>query len=101
MNSERVGGRDVIFRRMANRNQSDTNEMGMATTETKFQTDFYPAEKYQYVTKFLEDRIQLTDKIPRKYQEIWDRNAKYRFGRYWYFLGMPNFSLPIDITSRW
>ena len=38
--------RDVIFRQMTKRNQINTNEM--ATTETKYQTDFYPAEKYQY-----------------------------------------------------
>ena len=38
--------RDAIFRKMTNRNQTDTNEM--ATTETKYQTDFYSAEKYQY-----------------------------------------------------
>ena len=35
---------------MTNRNQTDTNEI--ATTETKYQTDFYSAEKYQYLTKF-------------------------------------------------
>ena len=29
---------------MTNRNQTDTNEM--ATTEIKYQTDFYSAEKY-------------------------------------------------------
>ena len=37
--------RDATFRKMTNRNQTDTNEM--ATTETKYQTDFYSAEKYQ------------------------------------------------------
>ena len=37
--------RDVIFINMTNQNQTDTNEM--ATTEIKYQTDFYPAEKYQ------------------------------------------------------
>ena len=35
--------RDAIFRKMTNQNQTDTNEM--ATTETKYQTDFYSAEK--------------------------------------------------------
>ena len=30
---------------MTNQNQTDTNEM--ATIETKYQTDFYSAEKYQ------------------------------------------------------
>ena len=38
--------RGAIFRKMTNRNQTNTNEM--ATTETKYQTDFYFAEKYQY-----------------------------------------------------
>ena len=40
-----IGTRDATFRKMTNRNQTDTNEM--ATTETKYQTDFYSAEKYQ------------------------------------------------------
>ena len=34
--------RDVIFRKIANQNQTDADEM--ATTETKYQTDFYSAE---------------------------------------------------------
>ena len=38
--------RDATFRKMTNQNQTDTNEM--TTTETKYQTDFYSAEKYQY-----------------------------------------------------
>ena len=42
--------RDAIFRKMTNQNQTDTN--AMATTETKYQTDFYSAQKYQYLTKF-------------------------------------------------
>ena len=50
---------------MTNRNQTDNNEM--ATIKTKYQTDFYSAEKYQYLTKLYEDRAQDTDKIPRKY----------------------------------
>ena len=37
--------RDAAFRKMPNRNQTDTNEM--ATTETKYQTDFYSSEKYK------------------------------------------------------
>ena len=35
--------RDVIFRKMTNQNQTDTNEI--ATTETKYQTDFYSAKE--------------------------------------------------------
>ena len=35
---------------MRNQNQTDTSEM--APTETKYQTDFYSAEKCQYLTKF-------------------------------------------------
>ena len=42
------------------------------------------------------ERSQNADKIPRKYQEIWDRNTKYRFG--FGIFGIPNFWLPIDIT---
>ena len=75
---ETVCVRDAIFRKITNRNQNDTNEI--ATTETKYQNDFYSCEKYQYLTKFYEDRAQDTDKIQRKYQEISDRNTKYRFG---------------------
>ena len=45
-----VSTRDAIFRKMANRDQTDTNEM--ATTKTKYQTNFYSAPKYQYLTKF-------------------------------------------------
>ena len=48
--NETVGTRDAIFRKMTNQNQTDTNEM--ATTETKYQTDFDSVEKYQYLTKF-------------------------------------------------
>ena len=33
---------------LTNPNQTDTNEI--ATKETKYQTDFYSAEKYQYLT---------------------------------------------------
>ena len=40
------GPSDAIFRKITNRNQTDTNEM--ATEETKYQTDFYSAKKYQY-----------------------------------------------------
>ena len=35
---------------MTNRNQTDTNKI--ATTEANYQTYFYSAEKYQYLTKF-------------------------------------------------
>ena len=42
--------RDAIFRKITNQNQTDTNEM--VTTETKYQTDFYSVQKYQYLTKF-------------------------------------------------
>ena len=42
--------RGAIFRKITSQNQTDTNEM--ATTETKYQTDFYSAQKYQYITKF-------------------------------------------------
>ena len=45
-NPEIVGIRDATFRKMTNRNQTDTNEM--ATTKTEYQTDFYSSEKYQH-----------------------------------------------------
>ena len=73
-----VFGRGAIFRKFSNRNQTDTNEM--ATTETKYQTDFYSAKNTNILPNFNKGLPQNTDKIPRKYQEIWDRNTKYRFG---------------------
>ena len=45
-----VRTRDATFRKMINQNQTDTNEI--VTTEAKYQTDFYSAEKYKYLTKF-------------------------------------------------
>ena len=48
---------------MTNQNQTDTNEM--ATTETKHQTDFYPAEKYQIKPNLTLNVL----KMPIKYQE--------------------------------
>ena len=70
--------RGAIFRKITSQNQTDTNEM--ATTETKYQTDFYSAQKYQYLTNFK----KIVFKIPIKYQEdtkkFRDRNTKYRFG---------------------
>ena len=47
---------------MTSQNQTDTNEM--ANTK-KYQTNFYSAEKYQYLTKFYVDFPML----PIKYQE--------------------------------
>ena len=79
---QKAGIRGVTFRKMTktnqNQNQTDTNVM--ATTKTKYQTNFYSAGKYQYLTKFQEDRTPDNDKIQRKYQEISDINTKYRFG---------------------
>ena len=73
-----IRSRDAIFRKITNQNQTDTNEM--ATTETKYQTDFYSAPKYQYLTKF--KKIVL--KIPIKYQEntkkFGTEITEYRFG---------------------
>ena len=64
---------------MTNQNQTDTNEM--ATTEIKYLTDFYSAEKNTNMKpNFNIECSQNADTIPRKYQEIWDRNTKYRFG---------------------
>ena len=62
---------------MTNRNQTDTN--GIAHTETKYQTDFYSAEKYQYL--FKKTVLKIPIKYQEKtYQEIWDRITKNRFG---------------------
>ena len=41
--------RNDTFRKMTNRSQNNTNEM--ANTVTKYQTDFYFAEKCQYLAK--------------------------------------------------
>ena len=43
-------GVDAIFRKITNRNQTDTNEM--TTIETKDQTNLYSSEKHQYLTKY-------------------------------------------------
>ena len=56
--------RDVIFRKMTNRNQTDTNEM--ATTETKYQTNFYFSKKQNNI---LPNFNMIVLKIPIKYQE--------------------------------
>ena len=43
--------KDVIFRKMTNRNQTYTNEI--ATAETKYQTDFIlPKNANTYLTKY-------------------------------------------------
>ena len=87
--------RDVIFRKMKNQNQTDTSEM--ATTETKYQTDF-SCRKIpifnQILTRAFSKCRYNAKKIPRNLGQkcqipIW----------FWYFLGIPNFWLPIYITS--
>ena len=49
----RAGGvtRDAIFRKITNRNQANTNEI--ATTETKYETDFYSSEKIPIFNQIL------------------------------------------------
>ena len=69
--------RGVIFRKISNRNQTDTNEM--ATTETKYQTDFYSVKNTNILPNFNKGFL----KIPIKYQE----NTK-KFGT-----GIPNTDL--------
>ena len=59
-----VISRDAIFRKMTNQNQIDTNEM--ATTETKYQTNFYSAEKN---TNIYPNFNKSVHKKPTKYQE--------------------------------
>ena len=77
--SDTVAARDVIFRKITNRNQTDTNEM--TNTETKFQTNFYSAQKYQYLTKFYQDHSQNSDKIPRNTKKFGTEIPNtYRFG---------------------
>ena len=41
---------------------------------------FLPKNNYRHLTKFYEDLTQDTDRILKKYQEIWDRATKYHFG---------------------
>ena len=60
---------------MTNRNQTDTNEM--ATTETKYQTDFILPKNTNIKPNFNKAVLKINDKILRKYQEIWDINIKY------------------------
>ena len=57
---------------------------------------FILARKYQCLTKFDEDRIQKTTrKIPMNFGQIYQIPIWY-----WYFLGIPNFWFPIDITNQ-
>ena len=64
---------------MTNLNQTDTSEI--ATTVTKYQTDFILPKNTNIKPNFKETvHTQDSDKIPRKCQEIWNRNTKYRFG---------------------
>ena len=70
--------RDVIFRKMTNQNQTDTNEMATKKPNTK--PIFILPKNTNIKPNFNIERSQNADKIPRKYQEIWDRNTKYRFG---------------------
>ena len=48
--------------------------------------------------------LKITDKIPRKYQEIWDINTKYRFGigifLVYQILGYRMTSLVLRLTGR-
>ena len=62
--------RDVIFSKMANQNQTDTNEM--ATIETKYQTDFTLPKNTNISPNFKRGVL----KIPIKYQKIRDRHTK-------------------------
>ena len=55
--------RDVIFRKMTNRNQTDTNEM--TNTETKYQTNFILPQNTNILPNFNKN----IHKIPIKYQE--------------------------------
>ena len=89
-----ISTRDAIFRKMTNRNQTDTNEM--TTTETKYETDFYSVEKYIYLTKLFRRSYS---RYRKKYQELWVRNTKNRFGIVVFLVDIPNFSLPIDIIN--
>ena len=82
--------------KMTNQNQTDTNEI--APTETKYQTDFYSAEKIPIFNQILSRPYsrfrQNSKKIPR------NLGQKYQIPiLYWYFLGIPNFWLPIGITT--
>ena len=54
------------------KSQTETKPIPMKLQPQKPNTKpiFILPRKYQYLTKFYVDRIQGTDKIPRKYQEI-------------------------------
>ena len=60
---QRVLAKGAIFRKISNRNQTDTKEM--ATTETKYQTDFYSAKNVNILPNFNKGFV----KIPIKCQE--------------------------------
>ena len=61
--------------------QTETKPIPMKLQPQKPNTKliFILPRKYQYLTKLYIDRIQDTDKMPRKYHEISGRNTKYRF----------------------
>ena len=52
----------------------------MATTETKYQIVFCSAKNTNIQPNFSKGFLKIPVEIPRKYQEIWDSNTKYRFG---------------------
>ena len=73
----------------------------MATTETKYQTNFYSAKNTSIKPNFNKGFL----KIPIKYQENTKKiprnlGQKYQIPiSYWYFLGIPNSWFPIDIIT--
>ena len=86
--------RDAIFRKMANQNQ--TNEM--VTTETKYQTDFYSAEKIpifnQILTRAFSKDRQNTKKIPR------NLGQKYQIPIWFWYIGVPKSNASLSISSE-
>ena len=71
----------------------------MVTTETKYQTNFILPKNTNIKPNFNTNVL----KIPITYQENTNKfGHKYQIPIWYrYFLGIPNFWLPIDITSEW
>ena len=73
---------------------------GRNIPKPKTKSNFYPAKNPNIKPNFTKKvPAHDSDKIPRKYQEIWDRNTKYRFGIGIFLVKIPNLWLPIDITT--
>ena len=89
---------DIIFKKLTSRNR-EAKPIPMTWQEQKPNTKpILFCRKISTLNQILRKPYSRYLKIPRKYQEIRDRNAKYRFAVGIFLVGIPFFLLPIDIT---